>query len=189
MIASYSQMTIETYIELVGIIGVNNPGFDTNLAIYKLLSGKSHEEVMAMDLQEYKKKVEEFNWIAEYPNGKVPKSFICEGVEYEVTWDLRKITAAQFIDFSVFTKDKSLINQNLHKIMAVLCVERGQKYNGEAHAKRAEKFHKSLTMDIVAPCAAFFLKLYQDSLPLIQSSLDSEIKKNLKDLEDMVLDS
>jgi hypothetical protein len=107
-------------------------------------------------------------------------------VKYVTTWRLQDITAAQFIDLSTFTKDKNLLNENLHNIMAVLCREEGTKYIGDTHKQRAEVFRQNMTMDVVFPLSAFFLKLLADSLRLIQSSLDQEIKKGMKELEDMV---
>ena len=186
MIRSYKEMTIDTYVQLTGIVGMNLPQFDTNIELIKLMSGKTNDEVMAMPIPDYKKEVSSMDWIATRPEGKVIEHFTINGVKYVTTWRLQDITAAQFIDLSTFTKDKNLLNENLHNIMAVLCREEGTKYIGDTHKQRAEVFRQNMTMDVVFPLSAFFLKLLADSLRLIQSSLDQEIKKGMKELEDMV---
>lgn len=189
MINSYKEMTIKQYIEMTGIVGMDLPQFNINMELIKFITGKTTEEVMPLEIPEYKKLLKSIEWTAIRPDSKVSEHFTIDGVKYVTTWRLQDVTAAQFIDLSTFTKDKSLINENLHNIMAVLCREDGTKYDGATFKDRAELFRNKMTMDLVFPLSAFFLKLLQDSLRLIQSSLDQEIKKGMKELEDLIQDS
>lgn len=110
-------------------------------------------------------------------------SFVIKDQKFIVNWRLETRTAGQFIDLTSLTKDPELINQNLHQILAILCLPKGEAYTAETFEDRSNLFRDNLTMNIALPMSVFFWKVLNESLPIIADSLNEKIVMMTQDLK------
>ena len=148
----------------------------------------SKTDILGLEIEDFKKHSKDLDFLKVPYEGDMKKEFTINGVEYVVNWEMQKRTAGQFIDLSELTKKQDDINYNLHKILAVICIPKGSKYDGNI-TERAEIFRKHLTMDIVFPISGFFLAVLKNSLPVIQDYLKQDIQKKRRELIQMIRDS
>lgn len=185
---NWSNITLEQYQEIVSITETDFADFNKEIELVCYLKNYAKADVLNMALDVFKEYSKEFDFLKVPHEGYMKKEFTINGIEYVVNWEMQKRTAAQFIDLSELTKKQDDINYNLHKILAVICVPKGSKYDGNI-TERSEVFKKHLTMDIVFPISGFFLTVLERSLPIIQDSLMSKVEKEKKELMKMIKDS
>ena len=183
IIDSWDKLTISKWQEAISLIGIRIDGFEGSIELLKTLSDLSTEQIHALTLVEFNSYLSKLNFLNTECNTKVVDNFTIDGVKYLVNWKVETKTAGQFIDLTTLTKDPELINQNLHYIMAVICLPKGEKYSSETFEDRANIFKDKLTMDIVFPLSVFFYKVLNDSLPNIVNSLNEEVMKMKEKLE------
>lgn len=147
-------------------------------------------EINTMPLNKVREMMGKMAFLKEQPKNDFINDFTINGVKYFVNPDISQITAEQFQAFEYFTKDKTLITQNLHNLMAIICLKEGEKYLMSNAPERAKLFYDHMTFDVVAPVSTFFFQLLTQSLSSIRSSLESKIdkmivenKKLIKELE------
>lgn len=185
---SWKETTVEQYQHILAIAKTDLPDFNKEIELVSYLLNISKDEIMNYPLEKFKYLSNKINFLEDVYQGDMQISFSIDEIEYEVQWQMEKKTAAQFIDLSELTKDSDLINDNLHKILAVICLPKGSKYDGNI-LERAEIFRTKLTMDVVFPIAGFFLTVLKSSLPDIQDYLNQKIKKQQMELLTMIRDS
>lgn len=185
---NWSNITLEQYQEVIAISGTDLPEFNKELELVCYLFNLPKDEVLNMSIDTFKDYSKKIGFLTTPHEGDMIKEFEINGVTYQVGWELQKKTAGQFIDLSELTKVPDTINDNLHKILAVICIPKGSKYNGDI-TDRAELFKKHLTMDKVFPISGFFLTVLKNSLPVIQDYLTKDVEKKKKELLQMIKDS
>ncbi len=185
---NWSNITIEQYQQILAIANTDLPDFNKSVELVKYIFNIDNETVLNMPIEKFKSYTSKLDFIEEPYEGEMITTFAIDGYDYEVVWQMQKRTAGQFIDLSELTKDSELINDNLHKILAVICLPKGAKYDGDI-ANRAEVFKKALTMDLVFPLAGFFLTILNASLPTIQDYLSQDITAKKKELMEMIKES
>ena len=184
----WSDITIDKWQHILAISKTELPDFSKEIELVCYLYNLDGAEVLNYPLEKFKALSSQLDFLQDVYEGDMKTSFIINDVKYVVNWEMQKRTAGQFIDLSELTKDQDLINDNLHKILAVICIEEGSKYDGNIN-ERAEVFKNHLTMDIVYPIAGFFLTVLKASLPTIQDYLEKDITKQKKELLQMIKDS
>lgn len=182
---NWSDIKLSQYQKIVEIANTDLPNFNKEMELVGYLFGIPYDELLNMPLEKFKHYSKKLDFLQDVYEGDMHKEFTINGVEYVVGWELQKKTAGQFIDLSELTKEPDLINDNLHKILAVICLPKGSKYDGNI-TERANIFREYLTMDIVYPISGFFLTILKSSLPIIQDYLSQEIQKQQKDLMEMI---
>lgn len=185
---TWKETTIEQYQQILAIAKTDLPDFNKEIELVSYLFNISKDEIMNYPIEKFKYLSKKIDYLEDVYQGDMQTVFTLDGVEYEVQWQMEKKTAAQFIDLSELTKDSDLINDNLHKILAVICLPKGSKYDGNI-LERAELFRTKLTMDVVFPIAGFFLTVLENSLPDIQDYLSRKIQSQQKELLTMIRDS
>lgn len=184
----WSDITIKQYQNIIAIANTDLPNFNKEVELVSYLFNIDKALVLKMPIEQFKEYSKQLSFIEEIYDGKMITEFTIDGVDYVVNWRMENRTAGQFIDLCELTKDAGLINDNLHKIMAVICLPKGESYDGKIK-ERADVFLNKLTMDIVYPLAAFFLTIFETSLPIIADYLDKEITRKNKELLRMIKDS
>jgi hypothetical protein len=185
---TWKETTIEQYQQILAIAKTDLPDFNKEIELVSYLFNISKNEIMNYPLEKFKYLAKKIDFLEDVYEGEMQTVFNLDGVEYEVHWKMETKTAGQFIDLSELTKDSELINDNLHKILAVICLPKGSKYDGNI-LERAEVFRSKLTMDVVFPIAGFFLTVLNNSLPDIQDYLSKKIQSQQRELLTMIRDS
>ena len=182
---NWSNITLEQYQEIVAILGTDLPEFNKELELVCYLFNLPKDEVLNMSIDTFKDYSAKLEFLKTPHEGNMLKEFNINDITFQVGWELQKRTAGQFIDLSELTKEQDMINDNLHKILAVICIPKGSKYDGDI-TDRAELFKKHLTMDKVFPISGFFLAVLKSSLPVIQDYLMRDVEKKKKELLEMI---
>ena len=149
--------------------------------IISILSNEKPSLIMKMPIDSLKKAIEYLNFINELPKEtKIKNQIEINGVIYNGTLDITKLTAGQYIDIKTFCKDSEAIFENLANIMAVIYVEENEEYDGAKHAQRARIFQEKLNINDVYGFALFFSKLLKD---LTMDILDYTLQQQREILE------
>lgn len=143
--------------------------------IISILSNEKQSTIMRMPMDTLRKAIEYIDFINTLPTEtKIKNSFEVNGVKYNGTLDITKLTAGQYIDIKTFCENNEDIFDNLNNIMAVIYVEDGQEYDGAKHANRARIFAEHLSINDVYGFCLFFSTLLND---LTQDILDYTLKE------------
>lgn len=137
-----------------------------------ILADIREDQAREVSLEDYKAYKDQFLFITTEPEGKAPGSFKVDGKKYAPRLDFDGMSAAEYIDFTEYTKDPE---QNAHEILALLC-------EGPGTAKeRAEVFFQGLTMDVAYPLLVFFYRVWSDFTSSILLSLMQEANRTMKE--------
>jgi len=105
---------------------------------------------------------------------------------YKIEKDIMKITAAQFIDSSAFSKEAQ---KDLHKFLAVFLrpmtwrFGKALNYDGKLHKDISGQVFESMTMKDAQPLLVFFCKVLQELSIHIGTYLTEEVREIVKDLQ------
>ncbi len=105
---------------------------------------------------------------------------------YKIDTDIMKITAAQFIDASAFSKE---VQKDLHKFLAVFLrpmtwrFGKVANYDGKRHKEISESVFENMTMKDAQPFLVFFCKVLQELSTHIGTYLLEEVETIVKDLQ------
>lgn len=159
MIKSYRDITILKFQEIQAAIEMN---IDNEIAqwynILSLITDEPKEYYMALKFGEFKKVCKAHEWIlSEQMPDEWVKDFSVEGERFIVMQNATDWNTEQFINMGTFTKDRTQIINNLHRILATMCV----KFKGElvdiAEMERREKlFQEHLPILTAYPIGFFF---------------------------------
>lgn len=111
------------------------------------------------------------------PNDFVPDSFEVQGVEYFIVKDFLKLTTAQIVDFSALVKDVSDIIPNMHSVIALFAMPKGQRDHALNFEKRAKLFQYHLSINIASGLSTFFLRLSMGFTASTLSSLTAKARR------------
>jgi hypothetical protein len=169
----WSQITIGQFINIEQARKYSNDFIDQTIHIISILSGVPIEQVSMVNIVDVKEihKSIGFIWKQEFPDYKPEREIEVNGTIYRSDLDIRKITAAQYIDLVEFVKDEKKIISNIHNIMACFYIPKGQKYYQTPHAEVADEFYNHMTIDKAYSTAVFFYLLYKNSMPVIKDCL------------------
>lgn len=173
----WSEITIKDFVFINSIIKDQTyVAFDKEIDLLCYFSKLTIEEVESLPIERFKEYVKKIQFLFTFPSEKIQDSFIVNGKIYR--YDLKKPiqTAGQYIDLMSFTKKPDEIVDNIHNILAVLCIEEGENYHGEKHKEVAESFYNHLTMDVVYPLCLFFCNVWKNLIPVIGDYLERETK-------------
>lgn len=170
---SWADITIKQY-QLISLIKEADP-IERSIAIICYLTGKKENELMLNEIGSFSN---QFDFIMTEPKGRVESEIILDGQIFTVCFMSNMLCAGQYIDLTELCKE-NVIN-NIDSLMAVLCVKKGEKYQG--YLKYKDLFRDKCTMDKVFPLTSFFLKSSEKLLQIIKTSLQKKSKKMLKEL-------
>jgi hypothetical protein len=183
IIDSWDKLTIGKWQEAITLDGIRLEGFEASIELLRVLSDLTIKDIHALTLIELNNYSAKLNFLNTPCESKLKDSFKVNGKTFNVNWRLESRTAGQFIDLTSLTKDPDLINQNLHYILSILCLPKGEDYNSESFEDRAQLFKEHLTMDVALPMSVFFYKVLTESLPNIADSLTEKANQMTKDLK------
>ena len=183
MIKSWSEVTLKKYKGLFDLIHTDwDSELSMNLALVSLLSDSNAEDLEVNVLTKY---IDDLDFITKKYEPKNPeKNYTINGRDYEVFFNVNKMTASQYIDFQNFYKS---YDTNMHNLAACFLLPKGHMYGDDYDAREeAEFLNEYLTIDIFSDIMFFFVKLLQISTKNSLISSEKEMKKMLKKTKDKV---
>ena len=161
MIGTYNDLTIGQFLKCKTIAEFETDPLQKNIRMLAEISGKTAEEIEELPISELLKKLKTLSEINSLPaDSKVKMRFKVGGKRFECIWKTQELTAAQYIDVTHFCSDN--IIQNIHNILAAICVRRtwGKrgKYDGANHKEIADLFYNNMKISQAYPIMVFFCK-------------------------------
>lgn len=175
MITSYSNLPMGKYQRVIEALAANKDEIDAHATMLAIINDMTTDEVMNLPLPEYQAMSERVSFLLE-PLPKV-KGRICK--EYKFgdmvlipTTDVKKFTAAQYIDYQQMVKEEN----RMVEVMSTLLIPRGHKYAqgydiADVHKVIAEYMSVAEVMEL----SAFFLRKFKDSICSTLSSLELDL--------------
>lgn len=155
---------------------------DSEIRILSILCDCDEEDILNLTITDYQKIRRESQWIAYKPKSKAycPKSVKLDN-QYDIVYDISKLTAAQYIDFQSYIKLNDS-NKYLSNILAIFFIPKGKKY-GEVDAEEIIKdIDNNLNMEMAESMCFFFttqfLTLTKHFLLYLESELNKKLKKS-----------
>lgn len=130
IIDNYRDLPLGKYEEIVHLCREEMTEVDRRVAIIAVLAGLTEDEVLHLPLDVFTDYSARSRFVErECPENMVPavvKSYSLGGMVLVPTTDIRKITAAQYIDFQTFAQDKE---NHFIELLSCFLVPRGMEYN------------------------------------------------------------
>lgn len=179
IIDNYRKLPIGKYLRIVELCDTEMEEIDRRVKIIGILADLTEDEVLNLPLPTFT----EFSAKAKFLDGQCPENLIpavarsyqINGMVLLPVTDMRKITAAQYIDFQTFSKDKE---KNLVEMLSCFLVPRGCNYNeGYDILDVYNGIREEMSVAEVLALLAFFFKSWAGS---IRSTLFSSIKEAMR---------
>ena len=172
---SWSDLTIKQYIDVYNILETSFDDIDKFAHIISNLSGIELNNVYAIPLTDFDAMVKRVSFIwKEMPGEGLPREIEVCGQKYSGCFEMNKKTAGQYIDFCHFLKTNN--RENIHNILSIIYIPKGEKYDGDLQKARAELFYEHLTMNIAYPVYVFFCNVLTHLIKIIPDYLDKEMQ-------------
>lgn len=173
MIDNYNDVTIEKYLEIKAVIDGGYDETETQIKLVSVLSDLSEDEVVNLNLVEYKKLNQKLEFLTEMPQQKiVATKYKLGGYEFETMLNIQDMTVSQYIDYQTFVKDT---DKYLVELLSIFLIPKGKKYNEGYDILEVHKvIRENLSIVDAMSMSGFFLLLYQS---LTKSTLTYLIKK------------
>ncbi len=183
-IDNYRDLPVGKYEEIVHLCREEMTDVDRRVGIIAILSGLTEDEVLRLPLDKFTEYSAKSRFIeVECPENMIPgvaRSYQLGGMVLLPVTDIRKITAAQYIDFQTFAQDKE---NKFVELLSCFLIPRGCDYNDGYDVLDV---HKAIRNEMsVAECLAllaFFFKGWLRSIRNILSSSGRMVRK-IKDRE------
>jgi hypothetical protein len=179
-------LTIGQFIQCKTISEFETDALDKSIKMLSIVTNKTFDEIEAMPVNELTDALKQFNEIEKLTDStKVKMKFKVKGKRFECIWQTQKLGANQYIDATSFCKNEKEIVNNLHNILASICVERtwyGKKlkYNPEQHKEIADLFYNHMKITQAYPILLFFCRYFKELADNIQTYLEQEVVKAVK---------
>lgn len=182
----FEKITISQFIKCKTIAELESDPLNRNIKLLAELTGKSFDEIESMPIDKLTLALESFSEIESLnPDAKIKMDFKIKGRRFKCIWQTQKLTAAQYIDATSFCKDEASIINNIHNILAAICVEKTwygkvKKYDGINHKEVSDLFYNNMKIEVAYPIMLFFCKYYKELADNILIYLEQEAEKAME---------
>ena len=181
----FEKITISQFIKCKTIAELETDPLNRNIKLLAELTNKTFDEIESMPIEDLTKSLKAFSEIENLnPNAKVKMDFKVQGRRFKCIWQTQKLKASQYIDATSFCKDEANIINNIHNILAAICVEKTwygkvKKYDGANHKEVADLFLNHMKIEQAYPIMLFFCRYYKELADNILTYLELEAEKAL----------
>ena len=174
----FEKITISQFIKCKTIAELETDPLNRNIKLLAELTNRTFDEVESMPIDKLKLALKSFSEIENLnPNARVRMDFKVKGRRFKCIWQTQKLTAAQY-------KDEASIINNIHNILAAICVEKNwygkvKKYDGVNHKEVADLFLNHMKIEVAYPIMLFFCRSYKELADNILIYLEQEAEKAL----------
>lgn len=187
-IDNYRDLPVGKYEEIVRLCNEEMTEVDRKVAILSILTGKTEDEILKLPLPTFTEYSAKSRFLEhECPENLIPgvsRSYHLGGFVLIPVTDIRKITAAQFIDFQEFSKQKET---KMVEMLSCFLVPRGMDY-GEGYdvleVHQAIRDEMSVA-EMLALIAFFFGKFIKSSRRITTYSIRMMRKKDPEKAKEM----
>ena len=175
MIDNFQDLKLGAMLRLQAIPDDIDP-LDRQVAILAVLSGCSEDDILALPLDEYSRRVSASRFLDRDLPKRVPqRSYKVGGYTLEPVRDFRKITTAQFVDFKTFTDqaggDESRLSELTPAMLSCMLTPQGRDYcDGYDPVEVQAAIRDHLRADDALALSAFFLSRWMRSSRRILAS-------------------
>jgi hypothetical protein len=177
---NWSQITIGQFQELQLL---TEPSFDNQLKTLSILSGKKLDEIEEMRIVDITAALAKLAFMAELPTAKNVGSFRIGNTLYKFAANQHHLQAHQFIMVQDLFAEKDKWVQNLHTIMAALCVPyrifppKRKEVKTDDFEKIAAHFRERMPISFAYAYTLFFSLCLPELLETTQAYLEQEVEK------------
>lgn len=168
MIDSFAKLNIGAMLRLTAIPEDIDP-LDRQVSVLAVLSGCTEDEILALPLAEYSRRVAASRFLDEDLPRRLPqRSYKCGDYTLVPVRDFRKITTAQFIDFKTFTDraagDARRLSAMTVELLSCMLTPEGCDYcDGYDPADVQDAIRDHMRADDALALSAFFLSRWMRS--------------------------
>lgn len=176
----WSELPVGVFKKLIGTTTEEMDAIDTEIRIISILCDCDEEDILELSIPEYQRLRGEAQWIANRPKSKAfcPQTVKLEN-QYEISYDISKITAAQYIDFQSYVKLNDT-NKYLSNILAIFFIPKGKKYGEVDPQIIINDIDKNLNMEMAESMCFFFTTQFVSLTKNFLLYLESDLKKKIK---------
>ena len=173
-IDNYRDLPLGVYEQIVAVKADDQ--LDTQVSVLSLLTGLSSRELLNLPIGEYSELANKARFLMEPPAAlpRVANCYLVGDFELVPSQDLRKVTAAQYIDFQAYAPDAE---HKLVEILSCFLVPRGCKYNDGYEITDVHAAIRQLSVADALALSAFFFKKYAALIRSTRISLERLRKK------------
>lgn len=172
MIDNYRDLPLGVYEQICSVEDTEREDIDKQVAVLSLLSGMPERDILNLPLPEYREMSGKAEFLRTPPEAlpRVADAYLLGGFKLKPTKDLRKITAAQYIDFQSLAPDG---DKRLVELLSVFLVPEGYKYGDgydvlDVHAALRAEMNVADALAVTA----FFLDRYASLIRSTATSLE-----------------
>lgn len=177
---SWEKVTVGQFIEISQAKTKNLDEYELVIELLSILSGVDRPTLERVELATINKLYSVLSFMEDqnFPD-KLQDIIEINGTVYKCDFNIKKITAGQYIDLKHLIKDPKHIIDNLHLILAVFYIPEGKKYNDKNIIEVADDF-LNMPITVAYPAAVFFWNLYRAWIKIINHSLNQEMLKKVR---------
>lgn len=174
---TWDEINIRTYKKLMELSNDVEDVIDTEIGIISILCDCSEDDILNLQIPEYQKLRNQAQWIMKKPDVKpyAPKS-IKLNREYDVYYDVSKLTTAQYIDFQSYLKQNDM-DKYLTHILSVFIVPKGKEYGEVPMEEVLDDLESNISIKMALSMCFFFITEYLTLMKLTLNCLESRMKK------------
>lgn len=179
IIDNYRDLPYGKYEEIVRLCETEMTDLDRKVAVISVLTGKTEDEVLKLPLDTFTRYSAATKFLeAECPENLIPavsKTYPVGGFVLVPVADMRKVTAAQYIDFQTFAEDR---DHKAVEMLSCFLIPRGCDYNDGYDVLDVHRaIRDGMSVATVLSLLAFFFKSWVESIKAIRTSLKREARR------------
>ena len=179
IIDNYRDLPYGKYEEIVRLCETEMTDVDRKVAVISVLTGKTEDEVLKLPLDVFTRYSAATRFLeAECPENLIPavaRSYPVGGFVLVPVADMRKVTAAQYIDFQTFAEDR---DHRAVEMLSCFLIPRGCDYNDGYDVLDVHRaIRDEMSVATVLSLLAFFFKSWVESIKAIRTSLKREARR------------
>lgn len=165
IIDNYRDLPYGKYEEIVRLCETEMTDVDRKVAVISVLTGKTEDEVLRLPLDVFTRYSAATRFLeAECPENLIPavsKTYPVGGFVLVPVADMRKVTAAQYIDFQTFAEDR---DHRAVEMLSCFLIPRGCDYNDGYDVLDVHRaIREEMSVATVLSLLAFFFKSWLQS--------------------------
>lgn len=177
--SSWDNINIKTYKKLRSVIE-RTDAIDVEIGIIAILCDCSEEDVENLSISEYSRLREQAQWIGKQPESKAycPKK-IKLNQEYDVCYDISKLSVSQYIDFQNYIK----MNENqeyMGHLLSVFLIPKGKTYGDYDIQEVIDDIEENMGLRNALDVCFFFTVEYLTLINLTLHYSESRIRKMVR---------
>lgn len=173
-ITGYHELTIGRWMVTQKVVKKDGEPLDLYLALIDGIYDIDSENLPIDAVTELARSLDWLN--VPYKAKAVRGHYDVNGIRYTLRRDVKKWTAAQYIDYVSIGDDADRLDMQL----AIVLIPENETYSSATVEARAREFREHLTIDIAIDIARFFFRQFAASQVAILIYLEAAIKKSIR---------